>query len=161
MSVILKNASVLISTSTADPVASGLNLSQSVTRVRLERNVDMQDNTRMGLSSRSRIAGLDEWNIDIDVLQAFSTGQSSTESQLNIDRLLSDLFDITSTGKNFAIAIRPNGGAARSSDNPDYTGLVVMRTHQPFGGGGEVGVLQKTTISLMSADNLTRRSSSS
>lgn len=155
MSVIFKNASVIISTSTAD----GANdISASVTKVTLDRSYDMHENTHMGQQAKSRIAGLEDWSVTIDVLQSFSTGQASVESQKNIDKLLSTLVDITSTGKSFMVHLRPEN-AARSSDNPEYKGLVVLESYAPM--DGEVGDLLKMTIPLKSADSLTRSVSTS
>jgi hypothetical protein len=94
----------------------------------------------------------------IDLLQSFSTSQASVESQLNIDKLLATLVDITTTGKTFMVGIRPNN-AVRTSDNPEYRGLVTMESYSPM--DGEVGDLLKMTIPLQSADNLQRLTSSS
>lgn len=155
MSVIFNNAKVIISTSTAD----GTNdISASVTKVTLERKYDLHENTHMGQSAKSRIAGLEEWSMTIDVLQSFSTGDASVESQINIDKLLSTLIDINTTGKSFMVHVRPKN-TARSSDNPEYKGLVVLESYSPM--DGEVGDLLKMTIPLQSADNLTRSVSTS
>jgi len=155
MSMIFNNAKVILSTSTSE----GANdISASVTKVTLERKYDLHENTRMGQSAKSRIAGLEDWSASIDLLQTFSTGQGSGESGLAIDRLLATLIDITTTGKNFLIQIRPVNGN-RSSDNPEYRGLVVIESYSPM--DGEVGDLLKMTIPLQSADNLNRMVSSS
>lgn len=156
MSTIFKNPRILISTSTA---AGANDISASVTKAKLESKYDMHDNTRMGLNSHSRIAGLEDWSMEFDVLQAFSTSDSLTESVLNIDRLLATLKEVTSTGKSFLCNVRMKNGVARSSDNPEYEGLVVLETHQPF--DAEVGDLLKTSISLLSAGDLSRYTSSS
>lgn len=155
MSMIFNNAKVILSTSTSD----GANdISASVTKVTLERKYDLHENTHMGQTAKSRIAGLEEWTMSIDVLQSFSTGQAATESQLNIDKLLATLVDICTTGKSFMVHLRPVN-TERSSDNPEYKGLAVLESYSPV--DGEVGDLLKMTIPLQSADSLQRIATSS
>ena len=162
MSLVVKDIGVWVSTSTADAFTSGQDISHSVTRVDGPNfAAEFIDDTHMGQSNRSRTVGLGDATLNIDLLQVFSTAQGANEAGIRIDKLSKDLYDLSLAGSKFHVAIRPVKSVARSSDNPDYAGLFTLGSHQPFGGGGEIGNLLKNTWSMQAGGDITRRASSS
>lgn len=140
--VIFTNAYVQIATSTAIPNTA---IANRVRSVRLSYTADEHDDTVMGLTSHSRVQGLFSWDVELEMLQDFessSTGYSDKK-----------IFDLLDSKVKFMIGVRPFD-AARSSDNPEYQGLVRVRSHDPM--TGAVGDLLTTRIPLMSAGNLSR-----
>jgi hypothetical protein len=140
-SVIFTNARVMLTSDTDD-------LSAYVTRARLTRQKDLHDDTRMGHTAHSRVAGLEDWSVELELLQAFSTAEATI-----VDSILN-----AKIGQKFTIAIRPDN-AARSASNPEYSGLVVLESYTPM--DGAVGDLLKSTVPLRSAGNLSRVTTSS
>jgi hypothetical protein len=142
-SVVFKNAQVLLVTTTED-------ISDHVTRIRLNRTYDLHDDTRMGMTDHSRISGLGTWAFEFEVLQDFqSTGGA-------IDKILNR---IAAAGVPIKIAVRPYKGVDRSSDNPEYSGDAILESYTPM--DGAVGDLLKTTVPFQSAGSLTRTVSTS
>jgi hypothetical protein len=143
MDLIFKNAHFSLTTSTND-------LSAKVRSLRLSRTYDIHDNTRMGHTAHSRITGLEDWRAEVTFLQNFA----STENE-PIDALLAAK---VLAGVAFEIAMRPVN-AARTSDNPEFRGNVVIESYEPM--TGAVGDLLETTVPFLSAGNLSRLVSSS
>lgn len=131
------NALVVVGTASAD-------ISDHVTSLTLTRRFELLEDTRMGLTAKSRIPGLEEWQFEVEIIQDFqSTGAG-------IEKLLAQLSTSTS-----AFPIRVRGvNANRSSDNPEYSGNVFLESWTPF--RGNVGELLKTTVPFVSAGNITR-----
>jgi hypothetical protein len=102
----------------------------------------------MGLTDHSHIAGLGKWSGSLKIITEFaSTGT-------NIDAILYPLVG----GAAVTVAFRPVN-AARSSDNPEYSGPAVFLAYDPM--SGAVGDLLTTTIPFMGAGSLTRVTTSS
>lgn len=164
--IILNQAEVLLGTSTAMvSTASGTStttniapydISAFVRRVRLQRQYDLHDDTRMGHTAHSRIAGLEDWTAELEVLQEFQTCTIATNNTgggvpTNIDKLVSSILGVRAM-----IAIRPVAGS-RTSDNPEFQGPVMLESYSPI--DGAVGDLLSMTIPFRSAGNLTRYTS--
>lgn len=139
--IIFKNGFVAFTSASED-------LSSRVSRVRISRTYERHDNTRMGDNSRSVKLGLYAWQVEMEMIQTFA----STD-EVPTDKIIS-----AKTGLQFAVAFRPFN-AARSSDNPEYRGNVVLAEDTPI--DGEVGALLKTPLVLVSAGDLTRVTTSS
>ena len=120
-------------------------MSAATRRVRISETYDLLDDTRMGLNSHSRIAGLIDWRVEVEFLQNF---QSTI--QQNVDKFISQVY---SYAQPIYIEIRPVS-AARSSENPGYNGNVILETFNPI--DAAVGALQTVTATFRSAGDLTR-----
>src|SRR5262245_18280390 len=166
--LIFNNAEVWLSTSTGifstttatSTSANGgmYDISMYVTRVRLQRQFDLNDDTRMGHTAHSRIAGLEDWTAELEILQDFASSGISTNVNngglaTGMDKLIAGILGVKCN-----LAIRPVA-AARSSDNPEFQGPVMLESYNPM--DGAVGDLLKITIPFRSAGNLTRITASS
>lgn len=138
---VFTNGYVFLTTSSQD-------LSGHVKSFTLTRAFDDLNDDRMGLTAHSHLAGVEGWSGSIELIQEFaSTGT-------NIDSILNSLVG----GDAVQIQFRPSN-AARTSDNPEYTGNAVFLKYDPM--TGAFGDLLKTTIPFMGAGNLSRNTSSS
>lgn len=117
--------------------------------ITLNRVFDEHDDTRFGMTDHSRIPGLGSWSLEGEAVSEYG----STEL-VPLDAILSGLVG----GGAFSVEVRPVN-AARSSDNPGYTGQVRLFEYRPV--GGNVGDLLVTPIRFLSAGSLVRSVSSS
>ena len=147
-SEVFTNAKVVISTSTA---AGANDVSNLVSSVELTRTYDLLDDTVMGESAHSRKAGLETATANIEFVQVFSTAGG----QLNLDLLLNTLADVSATGSNFLIEVRP-ANANRGATNPEYSFLAVLESYAPM--SGAVGEILKTTVPFQSGGGSVSRS---
>lgn len=154
MSLILRNARVRLSTSTEEEGAH--DVSDAVTKVTVERQLEMVDLTTLPMTARNRIAGREEWLFDVGLLQCFSTDQGATG--LRLDKLLDTLAGITAAGNTFRVAVLPKRDQPRSVTNPEYVGTCVLENYSPL--DGEVGNLLKVTPSFVGCGDLSRDTTS-
>lgn len=154
MSLILRNARVRLSTSTEEEGAH--DVSDAVTKVTVERQLEMVDLTTLPMTARNRIAGREEWLLDVGLLQCFSTDQGATG--LRLDKLLDTLAGITAAGNTFRVAVLPKRDQPRSVTNPEYVGTCVLENYSPL--DGEVGNLLKVTPSFVGCGDLSRDTTS-
>lgn len=153
-SVVFTNAKVTLATSTGEP---DHDISALVTSVELTRTYDLLDDTVMGETARSRKAGLETVTANVELVQRFST--STSAGLLNLDSLLQDLADRSSSGKSFSLYIRPVN-ANRNASNPEYQMLAVLESYSPI--SGAIGEILKTTVPFQSGGgSLTRDASTS
>ena len=152
-SEIFTNASVIISTSTA--VGSN-DLSNRVMKLVLTREGDEHDDTVMGLTAHSRIIGLEKWSFKTDMIQSFST----SDGGLNTNQLLNTLYSLrTSLNQKFMVTVRKDATAIRSTSNPEWSGLCVLKGYDPINGG--VGDLLKSSVEFLGSGNLSQVTTSS
>jgi hypothetical protein len=146
--LIFNNAQVFLGTSSAigSTSAGVFDISTFVTRIRLQRQFDLHDDTRMGLTAHSRIAGIEDWTAELELLQDFAS--TSVAAAMGLDKLIASILGVRAR-----MAIRPVL-AARSSDNPEFDGIVMLESYSPM--DGAVGDLLKLTIPFRSAGSLTR-----
>lgn len=138
--IVLKSAYVLMGTTTA-PV----NLTDHVRSVTINYSAELQDKTAMKSNSRSRIAGLKDWSVDIEFNQDYASSK--------VDQTLFGY--VGSTNK--WISIRPT--TAKSTDtNPRYHGKCLLEGYSPISGG--VGDLETVSVTFMGDGNLTRSTTS-
>lgn len=142
--LVLLNASVIVGSASDD-------ISDHVTSVRITRRFELLDDTRMGLTARSRKPGLEDWRIEVNIIQEFM----GTSSGAGIDKILASLSALTSA---FPIKVKPVA-AAQGPDNPLYTGNVFLEQYEPM--NGEIGQIMRTTVPFVSAGNFSRLVSSS
>lgn len=145
-SIILTNAGVWVGTGSA---SADRDISNRTRNISWTEEFDEHDVTVMGSTTRLRAIGLGESNIDIEVMQSYTT----TDGGENIDALFQTLQDLSATGKPFLVRMRRTN-AGKSSTNPEYSMLSVMSKRTIF--DGEVGDVLMNPITFLSAGEVTR-----
>ena len=110
-------------------------LSTYVQQMELSYEVETQDNTTMGDTTRSSIGGLKNWGLTVTFVQDFANGL--------LDAILFPL-----VGTVVPIEVRPDAGSV-STGNPKYTGYTLVKSYKPL--GGSVGDLMTATLELVPA----------
>lgn len=103
-----------------DDAGSPVDLSDHVTAITLNTEVDLQEDTAMGtVGYRTRLAGLKDWSVDVTFKQDFAAA--------NVDATLFPGLGVsgTFTGKATSGAV--------SATNPTYSGECILQTYPPFG----------------------------
>jgi hypothetical protein len=129
--MVLTNAYVLI---------NNVNLSAFVKSVTLSYKSEMQDDTAMGDTARSRIGSLKDFTLSVEFFQDYAA------SAVDVT-----LFNIVGTV--VPIEIRGSSAAA-SATNPKYIGNAILETYQPV--GGSVGDNLMAPISMSGVGALSR-----
>lgn len=119
---------------------NSVNLSSFVKTVTLSYKSEMQDDTAMGDSARSRIGSLKDWTLTVEFFQDYAAGAVDAT-----------LFSIV--GSVVPIEIR-GANTTVSATNPKYTGNAILESYQPV--GGSVGDNLMAPISMSGVLNLTR-----
>lgn len=122
---------------------NSVNLSAYVKSVTLAYKSEMQDDTAMGDTARSRIGSLKDFTVSVEFFQDFVA--SAVDATL---------FGIV--GSVVPIEIR-GSAAAVSATNPKYTGSAILETYQPVGGSVGDNLMAPVTMSGVGA--LTRATS--
>lgn len=122
-------------------LVNAVNLSTFVKSITLNWKAEMQDDTAMGDTARSRIGGLKDWDFEVEFFQDYAAGA--------VDATLFSLVGAAA----FAVEIRGDGGAV-SATNPKYTGNAVLESYQPV--GGTVGENQMAPARFLGVGTLTR-----
>lgn len=120
---------------------NGVDLSDHVKKATLNYSAEMLDDTVMGDDTKSNMAGLKEWSVDIEFLQDYAASE--------VDATLFDLVGADA----FPIILKPNGSTT-STTNPKYTGNAVLESYSPM--DGSVGDIASTSITLQAAGTLSR-----
>src|SRR5882672_10659359 len=134
-SFVLTNAFCLLNT---------VDLSDHVREVKVTYKADTPENTAMSQTTKNRLPGLKDWEIDITFNQDFAAAK--------VDATLFPLVGAVA----FAIEIRPDAGA-RSATNPAYTGNCLLGEYPPL--GNKVGDVAVSPIKLMGSGTLSRQTS--
>lgn len=145
MSDIFNNAGVWLSTSTSTGTR---NVSNRVMKCTLKRDADEHDDTVMGLTAHSRVMGLESWEFQLEMLNAFSTGDGGE----NVNTLLSTIYTRSKSGLKSMIVVAKDS-TSTASGLPTFSGLCVLKNYNPV--DGAVGDLLKTSVTFMGAGNLT------
>jgi hypothetical protein len=107
---------------------NSVDVSDHVTSVTLPREFEALEDTAMGDTGRSRIAGLEDSTVQINFNQDFSAGA--------VDATIS-----AALGTVIVIKVRPTS-AAISATNPEYVGSYLVAGYSPFGNGvGELATV--------------------
>lgn len=122
---------------------NSVNLSAFVRSVTLSYAAELQDDTAMGDSARSRIGGLKDWSLQIEFFQDYAASA--------VDVTLFAL-----VGSTFAVEVR-HSAASASSTNPKYTGTGILESYQPV--GGAVGENLMAPVVVQGVGSLTRATS--
>ena len=128
----------------ASVVVNSVDLSDHVKSCTVNYEAEMLDDTVMGDTTRSNIAGLLNWSIDVEFLQDFAAAK--------VDATLFALIGSAS----FTVIVKPTSGSV-SSTNPSFSGSVVLESYPPM--SGAVGDLETASATFRSAGTLTRATS--
>ncbi len=120
---------------------NSVDLSDHVKSAVLNYAAEMLDDTVMGDDTRSRLAGLKDWSIDIEFLQDFASGK--------VDATLFPLIGAAA----FPCLLRPTS-SAKGATNPEFTGQGVLESYTPM--AGAIGDLAGATCTIQAAGTLTR-----
>jgi hypothetical protein len=112
-------------------------ISQYVTSVGLSTSVDVIETTGLGSSARTRVGGLFDNSLTLELNQDFA--DNALEELINGTSLAT-----TTVGTTVAIEIRPVNGAV-SASNPKYTFNALIAEWQPLSGAvGELATVSVT-----------------
>lgn len=115
---------------------NSVDLSDWVTGVTLPIQYDALEDTAMGDSARSRLAGLQDSTIQIQFNQDFAAGAP-------------DATIMAADGTVVVIKVRPTSSGIGPT-NPEYVGSYLISEHNPF--GNNVGELATFSVSWPLAD---------
>lgn len=134
-SLVLTNAMALI---------NAVDLSDHVKEVKITYKAETPENTAMSQTTKNRLAGLKDWDLEITFNQDFAAGK--------VDATLFPLMGASA----FAIEIRADAGA-RSVTNPAYTGNALLADLPLI--AGKVGDVLSTSVKFMGTGTLSRQTS--
>ena len=123
-----------------------VDLSSYVRSVTLSYEAETGDDTAMGDETRSSLAGLKNWSVEVEFNQDYTS--SAVDDTL-----------FSKVGSSATLNIRPDAGNV-SSTNPEYSASAVLTSYPPI--GGSVGDVHTTTASFVpggSSPTLTRSTS--
>lgn len=118
----------------------GNDLSDHVKQVKIHAEADELENTAMGATYKTRIAGLKDWSVDLEFNQDFAASE--------VDAILWPLLGTVVT-----VAVNAASGG-NSATNPQYSGSVLIKEYSPL--DGSVGDLATTSVSWPGAGTLSR-----
>ena len=125
----------------ADVTINAIDLSDHVVSLTLNLNNEVQDDTAMGDTFRSRLFGLNDWSADLTMLQDFTSG--------SVDATLAPLIGAVA----FACIFIATSDAV-SPTNPSFTGNALLENYP--GIAGTVGETAQVSFTLRGAGTLTR-----
>jgi hypothetical protein len=128
----------------ASVVVNSVDLSDHVKSCTLNYEAEMLDDTVMGDTTRSNIAGLLNWSIDVEFLQDFAAAK--------VDATLFSLIGAAA----FTVTVKPTSGSV-SATNPSFSGSAVLESYPPM--SGSVGDLETASATFRSAGTLARATS--
>jgi hypothetical protein len=134
-SFVLTNAYVLL---------NAVDLSDHVRSVKVNYKADTPENTAMSNTTKNRLPGLKDWDIEVEFNQDFASAKVDAT-----------MFPLVGAAQ-FAIEIRPDAGA-RSVTNPAYTGNALLADYTPV--GGKVGDVAVAPVKIMGTGTLARQTS--
>lgn len=120
---------------------NGIDLSDRVRSVTLNYSGDMQEETSMGDTTRSRLTGLLDWSLEITFKQDFDSGQVDAT-----------LFSLVGADP-FPIRLRATS-AGIGDTNPEFQGNGVLETYPPL--AGAVGELAEVSATIQASGTLVR-----
>lgn len=124
----------------ASVVVNAVDLSDQVRQVTVSVEADVQENTAMGDTYRSRLGGLKDWSLEIEFNQDFAAGE--------VDATLWPLIGTPTT-----VTVKPTS-AAVSATNPTFSGSAILNSYPPL--SGSVGDVSTASVSFQGAGTLTR-----
>lgn len=125
---------------------NAVNFSTFCKKVTLDVQIADLDTTTFGGGTwKSRIGGLLEGTVTLDLLQSFAAS--------NVD---ATLWPLLIAGAVFTVSVKPTS-AANSATNPQFSGSCLLTKYSPLDGG--VGDLTGTTITLPTSGTWARATS--
>ena len=121
-------------------VINGVDFSQSIAQVNLEISADEVETTPFGSTFRTRINGLKDGTLQLDLMQDFAAS--------SVDQTLSGLINSFAT-----VVITPTSGTV-SATNPSYTAVCLVNQYTPF--ASSVGDLATVSVSFPTSGTVTR-----
>lgn len=131
-SFVLTNAYALI---------NSVNLSDHVKEVKVTYKADTPENTAMSQTTKNRLSGLKDWDLEITFNQDFAAA--------NVDATLFPLIGAAA----FSVEIRPDAGS-RSATNPGYSGNCLLADLPII--AGKVGDVLSTSVKFVGTGTLSR-----
>jgi hypothetical protein len=151
-SEVFTNARIVVSTSTA---AGTRDISNRTMKIELSRQKDDHDDTVMGSTAHTYIMGLEKWSFKTDMIQSFSTSDGGE----NTNSLFDTLFNLPAASQKFLVTVRKDNTLIRGVNNPEWSGLCVLKGFSPITGG--VGDLLKSSVEFTGSSNLSMVTTSS
>jgi len=111
---------------------TAINLSTYLKSVTLSYSAELIDDSAMGDTTRSRIAGVKDWSLDLEFKQDYAAGA--------VDATLFALVGVSA-----AVILRP-ASAVGSIGNPQYSGNGLIESYTPLGGAFGEMVMTSTTM---------------
>ena len=133
--IVLTNAKVLV---------NAVDLSTWVRSVKISYSAETPETTAMGSTTKTRLPGLKDWSMDIELNQDFAASATDVS-----------LFSLVGAAA-FAVDVQPVN-ASRSTTNPSYNGNALLADYPPL--GNKVGDVATTTIKLVGTGTLSRSTS--
>lgn len=121
---------------------NAVDLSDRVKSVTLTYEAEMLDDTSMGDTTRINLAGLKNWQMQVDFKQDFAASEVDAT-----------IFPLVSGGTTFTVILRPTS-ASVSATNPNYTGTGIISNYSPL--GNQVGELATAPVTIVPAGALSR-----
>lgn len=118
-------------------------LSDHVKSATLNISADVQENTAMGATYRSKLGGLKDWSLELEFNQDFAAS--------NVDATLWPLLGVATTVKIKATS------SVNSATNPEYSGSAILASYPAIGGG--VGDVASVQVTFEGAGTLARATS--
>ncbi len=118
----------------------GNDISDHVAQVTVNYSADMQDSTAMGGTTHTRLGGLKDWSVELELFQDFASSE--------VDSILFPL-----VGSTFTVLVRPDAGS-QTSTNPTFSGTGILESYKPV--AGSVGDILKTPVVIQAAGALSR-----
>lgn len=129
----------------ASVTINSVDLSDRVKSVTLDYSVETHDNTAMGDTTRSKIAGFLNWTVTVEFMQDYAAAQ--------VDATLYPLVGAAA----FPVALLPVKTGGVSATNPSFTGNAILENYQPI--TASIGELGTVSVTFSSAGTLTRATS--
>ena len=122
---------------------NSVDLSAYVKSVTINYEVETQDETAMGDTTRINIGGLKNWSLDLEVIndEAASAVAQTLFADVGVVR---------------TVLVRPASSAV-STTNPNYTGSAILTSFSPV--SGAVGDLNRSPLRYVCAGALSRATS--
>ena len=124
----------------AKVTVNGVDLSTYVRQATINVSAAELEDTAMGDTFRSRVAGLKDWSVNLEFNQDFAAGA--------VDATLWPLLGTTTV-----VTVKATS-AANSATNPQYSGSVLVSQYNPLTNG--VGDLATTSVTWQGAGTLSR-----
>lgn len=135
--IVLTNANVTV---------NGTDLSSYVREARISYKAETPETTAMGSSTKTRLPGLKDWDVDVTFNNDFGA---------NLDAILFPLVGNATLGV-FPMTIKANN-AANAPGNPCYNGNVLLADYQIM--GAKVGDVAVSPVKFSGSGTLSRTTS--